>query len=185
MKMFPCVSCVGASTRLNPRKCEMTTETHNCQRVTPRPPSAAQNAFSTDKGWEIKSFIYCLEQKRFYPLIGECISSRQFKWARINVNLYKRAAEQSQAHVWGLWMLPWEPSATLGFFCFLQCCCPKMGSKASCGNWGLVVLRNLGLTVLAEAAVQSSSCVGGSSRFSLQDQPKVSPELPCNCCLPE
>lgn len=41
------------------------------------------------------------------------------------------------------------------------------GTRPGRGKEGQVPSENSGLAVLAEAPVQSSSCVGGSSRFSL------------------
>lgn len=90
------------------------------------------------------------------------------------MHLYKKVVKQSQSSGTCTQV---GSDAAMGSAMFVFAAGRK-GARHGHGKEGHVLSANLSVTVLAEAPVQSSSCVGGSSRFSLQDPLKVHPELP-------
>lgn len=90
------------------------------------------------------------------------------------MHLYKKVVKQSQSSGTCTQV---GSDAAMGSAMFVFAA-GRRGARHGHGKEGRVLSANLSVTVLAEAPVQSSSCVGGSSRFSLQDPLKVHPELP-------
>lgn len=89
--------------------------------------------------------------------------------SRINVRLHKKVAKQS---IRTCTRVGSDAARGLAMFVFTA---GWKRTRHGHGKEGQVLSANLGLTVLAEAPVQSSSCVGGSSRFSLSGLTESSP----------